>query len=70
MTTSFVICFKCAKGANPMSYVRVMVNEGPLTSAEVMRLFNKNSKPLFEQHKKDKTLKRYSVVQVGDHKGF
>jgi len=40
-----------------MSYVRVMVNEGPLTSAEVMRLFNKNSKPLFEQHKKDKTLK-------------
>ena len=43
---------------------------GRLTSAEVMRLFNKNSKPLFEQHKKDKTLKSYSVVQVSDHKGL
>ena len=53
-----------------MSYVRVMVNEGPLTSAEVLRLFNKNSKPHFEQHKKDKTLKSYSVVQVSDHKGL
>ena len=53
-----------------MSYIRVMVNEGPLTSAEVMKLFRKNTKPLLEQHKKDKTLKSYSVVLVGEHTGL
>jgi len=53
-----------------MSYIRVMVNEGPLTSAEVMKMFRKNTKPLLDQHKKDKTLKSYSVVIVGEHKGL
>ena len=53
-----------------MSYIRVMVNEGPLTSAEVMKMFRKNTKPLLDQHKKDKTLKSYSVVIVGEHKGM
>ena len=53
-----------------MSYIRVMVNEGPLTSAEVMKMFRKNTEPLLEQHKKDKTLKNYSVVIVGEHKGL
>jgi hypothetical protein len=47
-----------------------MVNEGPLTSAEVMKMFRKNTKPLLDQHKKDKTLKSYSVVIVGEHKGM
>ncbi len=53
-----------------MSYIRVMVNEGPLTSAEVMRMYRKDTEPLLKQHIKDKTLKSYSVVIVGEHKGL
>jgi len=53
-----------------MSYIRVMVNEGPLTSAEVMKLYRKDTEPLLKQHIKDKTLKSYSVVIVGEHKGL
>jgi hypothetical protein len=47
-----------------------MVNEGPLTSAEVMKLYRKDTEPLLKQHIKDKTLKSYSVVIVGEHKGL
>ena len=53
-----------------MSYIRVMVNEGPMTNAEMMKMFRKRTEPLLKQHKKDKTLKSYSVVMVSEHKGL
>jgi|TARA_B100000959_G_scaffold275498_1_gene328967 hypothetical protein len=53
-----------------MSYTRVLVSEGPVTTAEWLKSFNKDTKPLMAKHKKDKTLKSYSVVQVGEHKNL
>ena len=53
-----------------MSYIRVMLNEGPMTNAEMMKMYRERTEPLLKQHKKDKTLKSYSVVTVGEHKGL
>ena len=53
-----------------MSYTRVMVFEQPLSWAVGIKRFKVNTKPLLDRHKKEKTLKSYSLVQAGDHTGL
>ncbi|MBV41117.1 MAG: hypothetical protein QF603_18055 [Alphaproteobacteria bacterium] len=53
-----------------MSVVRVMVFENPITWNEFMKVFRGSAKPVFKKFKKEKTLNRWSLIQIDDHKGM
>ncbi len=53
-----------------MSYIRVLVRESPLSWAEHMKVFKKQSVPRLKAFKKENILKRYSLIQTGEHSGL
>ncbi len=53
-----------------MSVVRVMVFENPITWNEFIKVFRGSAKPVFKKFKKEKTLNRWSLIQIDDHKGM
>ena len=53
-----------------MSVTRVLVFENQVSWAENMKRYKAVSEPFFKQHKKEKTLKSWSIVQTGENTGF
>ena len=53
-----------------MSYTRVLVIENPLSWAEGMKSFRKNTRPALNAAKKAGVLKKYTLVQTGEHSGM
>ena len=53
-----------------MSVTRVLVFENQVSWAENMKRYKAVSEPFFKQHKKEKTLESWSVVQTGENTGF
>ena len=53
-----------------MSVTRVLVFENQVSWAENMKRYKAESEPFFKQHKKEKTLKGWSLVQTGENTGF
>ena len=53
-----------------MSVTRVLVFENQVSWAENMKRYKAVSEPFFKQHKKEKTLKSWSIVQTGENMGF
>ncbi len=53
-----------------MSYTRVLVIENPLSWAEGMKSFRKNTRPALNTAKKAGVLKKYTLVQTGEHSGM
>ena len=53
-----------------MSVMRVMVFENPITWNEFMKVFRQTAKPVFKKFKKEKTLNRWTLIQIDDHKGI
>jgi len=53
-----------------MSVTRVLVFEHQVSWAESMKRYKAESEPFFKQHKKEKTLESWSVVQTGENTGF
>ena len=55
-----------------MSVTRVMVFEMPTTISWTagMKIFRETTEPGLKAFKKDKTLLRWSLTQVGDHNGL
>ena len=53
-----------------MSVTRVLVFENQVSWTENMKRYKAVSEPFFKQHKKEKTLKSWSIVQTGENTGF
>ena len=53
-----------------MSVTRVLVFENQVSWAENIKRYKAVSEPFFKQHKKEKTLKSWSIVQTGENTGF
>ena len=53
-----------------MSVTRVLVFENQVSWDENMKRYKAVSEPFFKQHKKEKTLKSWSIVQTGENTGF
>ena len=53
-----------------MSYMRVLVTESSLSWSETMKIFRKSAEPGLNTFKKQKIIKKWSLVQTGDHTGM
>ena len=53
-----------------MSIARVMVMEHPVPWNEFMKVFRVSVEPVFKKFKREKILNRWSLTQIGDHKGM
>jgi hypothetical protein len=53
-----------------MSVTRVLVFENQVSWAENMKRYKAVSEPFFKQHRKEKTLNSWSIVQTGENMGF
>ena len=53
-----------------MSIARVMVMEHPVPWNEFVKVFRGSVEPVFKKFKREKILNRWSLTQIGDHKGM
>ena len=53
-----------------MSYTRVFIFENPNGFSRHMKIFKPDTKPMLDKLKKEKTLDRWSLTQVGENKGM
>ena len=53
-----------------MSYTRVFMFEQPKGFAYNMKFFKTGTKPMLDKLKKEKSLDRWSLTQLGDNKGM
>ena len=53
-----------------MSYTRVFIFENPRGFARHMKIFKPDTKPMLDKLKREKSLDRWSLTQLGGNKGM
>ena len=53
-----------------MSYTRVFMFEQPKGFSYNMKFFKTGTKPMLDKLKREKSLGRWSLIQLGDNKGM
>ena len=50
-----------------MSYTRVFILDNPKGFARAMKIFKADTKPVLDKLTKEKTIDRWSLIQIGDN---